>query len=164
MDIKDFEKQFAAKMNKVQEFVKGEAIKDILGVEAVNHFKESFENEGFTDKTVQKWPNVKRRDPDSKWYGHSGQTGKFSQTRTLAKILSGETGELKNSISYVKIQDGARITNATPYARVHQFGEMAKVYGKKAFQMTARPFMGFSAVLKKKIEDKITAEIKKILK
>lgn len=164
MNIKDFEKQFAAKMDKVQAFVQGEPIKDILGVEAVNHFKASFDNEGFTDESIQKWPEVKRRDPDSKWYGHSGQTGKFSQARTLAKILSGETSELKNSISYVKIENGVRVTNATPYASVHQFGEMAKVYGKKVFQMPARPFMGNSAVLKKKIETKITAEIKKILK
>ncbi|OJV19341.1 MAG: virion morphogenesis protein [Bacteroidetes bacterium 41-46] len=164
MDIKEFDKQFASKMNKVQAFVQGEQIKDILGVEAVNHFKASFENEGFTDEEVKKWPDVKRRNPDSKWYGHSGQTGKFSQTRTLAKILSGESGELKNSISYVKIETGVRVTDATPYAGVHQFGEMAKVYGKKVFQMPARPFMGKSAVLKKKIEDKITAEIKKILK
>jgi phage gpG-like protein len=164
MNIKEFERQFSGKMVKIQEFVQGDSIKDILGVEAVNHFKDSFENEGFTDETLQKWTDVKRRDQNSKWYGHSAQTGKFSQARTLAKILNGETGELKNSNSYVKLVDGVRVSNATQYARVHQFGETAKVYGKKVFQMPARPFMGNSAILKKHIEDKITNEIKKILK
>lgn len=164
MNIKEFERQFSDKMAKVHEFIQSDSIKDIMGIEAVNHFKDSFENEGFTDETLQKWPDVKRRDPNSKWYGHSGQTGKFSQARTLAKILNGESGELKNSISYVKLSDGVRVSNATPYARVHQFGETAKVYGKKFFQMPARPFMGNSAILKKNIEDKITNEIKKILK
>lgn len=165
MDIKEFARKNEAKMKQVQEWVTGEDIKDILGVEAVNHFKASFDNEGFTgEKSIQKWKNVKRRDNDSPWYGHSGQTGKYSEARTLAKILSGETGELKNAISYVKIDNGVRVSNPKPYAKVHQEGLQAKIYGKKVFKMPARPFIGHSAVLKKNIEDKIVKEIKNLLK
>jgi hypothetical protein len=110
MDINEFNRTLADKMKKVQDWVQGEDIKDILGVEAVSHYKESFENEGFKDEeTIQKWQEVKRRDPDSAWHGHSGQTGKFSQARTIAKILSGETGELKNALTYVKIDKGVRV-------------------------------------------------------
>ncbi|MHC1780046.1 MAG: phage virion morphogenesis protein [Bacteroidales bacterium] len=165
MDIKEFEQSLAEKMKKVQEWVGGEDIKDILGIEAVNHYKESFDNEGFKDSdTVKKWPEVKRRDPESKWYGHSGQTGKFSQARTLAKILTGETGELKNAISYVKIENGVRVANPKPYAKVHQEGLPAKIYGKKVFQMPARPFIGPSKLLVQNISDKILKEIKRLLK
>lgn len=165
MDITEFARNNAAKMKQLQEWIDGEDIKDILGVEAVNHFKESFDNEGFKDgESITKWQDVKRRDTDSPWYGHSGQMGKFSQARTIAKILSGETGELKNAISYVKIDNGVRISNPKPYAKVHQEGLQAKIYGKKVFQMPARPFMGHSAMLKKNIEDKIVREIKRRLK
>lgn len=163
MDIADFANEFSNKMDEINEFVTGNDIKDIFGTEAVNHFKESFEKEGFTDRNLEKWKDVKRRDPDSPWYGHSGQTGEFSEARTAAKILTGETKELQQSISYERTEGGARITNAAPYASVHQFGMQAKVYGKKAFTMPARPSMGKSVVLVSNIEDKIKSELIKIL-
>lgn len=165
MDIKDFASSFADRMKKTQEWVEGEDIKDVLGTQAKNHFKESFDHEGFKDEdTIKKWPEVKRRDPESSWYGHSSQTGKFAEARTTAKILTGHTGELKESISYVKIDRGVRVSSPKEYAKVHQEGLQAKIYGKKVFQMPARPFIGKSAVLKRNIEDKITIEIKRILK
>lgn len=166
MDVQEFARQFPQKMKELTDFVEGDDIKDIMGTEAVNHFKGSFENEGFTDEVLESWTDgkdVKRRDPDSSWYGHSGQTGKYSNARTTAKILTGETRELRESISYKKTSLGARITNSTPYAAVHQFGLQAKIYGKKVFQMTARPFMGKSVILKQNIEDKIYRQIKKII-
>jgi len=164
VDIADFSTQFTGQMKKLDEFVQGDDIKTIMGVEAVNHFKESFQNEGFTDESLEKWPDVKRRNPDSPWYGHSGQTGKYSAARTTAKILSGETKELQNSISYNYIASGVRITDAAPYASVHNFGEGANVYGRKPFIMKKRKFMGESKVLRENIENKIVKEIKKILK
>jgi len=164
MNIKDFSLQFADKMDEIKEFVQSDDIKDILGTEAVNHYKESFQNEGFTDETLNPWKDVERRDSDSPWYGHSGQTGKFSNARTSAKILSGETRELQNSITFDHIAYGARIKSDKPYASVHQFGGLAKIYGKKEFQMTPRPFMGKSAVLVSNINDKIKREFTRILK
>jgi len=155
MDISEFAKRFPEKMKEVQDFVESDDIKDILGVEAVNHFKESFEKEGFTDKALQKWSDVKRRDPNSQWYGHSGQTGKFSEARTVAKILTGEAGELKSAITYRYAPNGVIVSDEKPYAAVHQFGLQAKVYGKKSFTMTARPFFGKSEVLINNINEKI---------
>ncbi len=61
MDINDFSKKLEQKMQEVKSFVEGEDIKDILGVEAVNHFKKSFQQEGFEDKHVVKWADVKRQ-------------------------------------------------------------------------------------------------------
>lgn len=164
MDIQEFARLFPEKMKQMRDFVEGDEIKDILGTEGVNHFKGSFDNEGFTDEKLEKWQDVKRRDESSAWHGHSGQTGKFSQARTVAKILSGETGELANSLSFKHTDQGVRITSPTEYGSVHQFGKMAKIYGKKSFQMPARPFMGKSVLLKSNIEDKIKRELIKILK
>lgn len=164
MDIHEFARRFPEKIKELEDFVKGDAIKDIAGMEAVKHFKDSFVNEGFTDENLQKWPDVKRRDPESAWFGHSGQTGKFSQTRTLASILNGETSELKEATTYTKTATGVRVYNEKPCAHVHNFGGQAKIYGKKAFQMLARPFIGKSAVLKTNIRTEIRNRIKDILK
>ncbi|WP_108822016.1 phage virion morphogenesis protein [Dysgonomonas sp. Marseille-P4361] len=163
MNIQEFARLFPQKMKELKDFVEGDDIKDILGVEATNHYKESFDNEGFTDEQLVKWDDVERRDEQSAWYGHSGQTGKFSQARTTAKILSGETGELANSLSYKHTDRGVRVTSPTAYGHVHQFGKLAKIYGKKSFQMPARPFMGKSVLLKTNIESKIKREIIKIM-
>ena len=164
MDISEFAKLFPQKMDEINQYIEGDEIRDMFGVEAVNHFKQSFLNEGFTDETLEKWPDVVRRDPASPWYGHSGQTGEFSKARTAAKVLSGETRELANAISYVRTPEGAKITNDKPYASVHQFGLPAKIYGKKSFVMKPRPFIGKSVVLKNKIEDNVQNRFIEILK
>jgi hypothetical protein len=39
-----------------------------MGVEAVNHFKESFTKQGFTDKVLDKWLEVQRR-KEGVWKG-----------------------------------------------------------------------------------------------
>lgn len=52
MKIEDFAKQFPQKLQELTDYVNSEEIKDIIGVEAVNHFKGSFDNEGFTDETL----------------------------------------------------------------------------------------------------------------
>lgn len=163
MDITEFARLFPQKMAEIKQFVEGDDIKEVMGVESVNHFKESFVNEGFTDETVDPWKEVKRREKDSPWYGHSGQTGKYSAARTTAKILTGETSELKESITYATTEKGAKVTSDKPYAGVHQFGLKAKVYGKHEFTMPARPFMGKSKELKTKIETKLKKEIINII-
>lgn len=164
MDIQDFAKRFPQKMAKITEFANGSKIRDILGVEAVNHYKQSFLDQGFTDEVLNPWKDVKRRNPESKWYGHSGQTGKFSAARTTAKILTGETRELQNAITFRRLENGVRVSNEKPYASVHNYGGMAKIYGKKAFQMPPRKFIGKSAVLVSNINAKIHREFISILK
>ena len=164
MDIHDLPEALRAKINAMSSFVESDDAKDIVGTEAVNHYKESFANEGFTDETLEKWPDVKRRNKESEWYGHSGQTGKFSQARTTALILSGETGELKEATTYVKTETGVRVSNEKKYARVHNFGEMARIYGKKEFQMLARQFIGPSVVMVEKIKAELKKKFVEILK
>ena len=164
MKLNELNIELSRKLAEIKEVIESDTLKDIIGVEAVNHFKESFTNEGFTNESLTRWEEVKRRTPSSPWYGHSGQLGGFTQARTLAKILHGETGELQNSIRYIPILNGVRIVNSAPYAAVHQFGLPAKIYSKKEFKMPARPFMGKSVELQRKITEKIEKEIIKIIK
>lgn len=163
MDIQDFAKRFPDKINELTKFVNTDA-KDILGTEAIEHFRESFTNEGFTDEKLEPWAEVERRKPDSPWYGHSGQTGKFSSARTTARILTGETNELQNAFSYVHTELGVRVINDKPYAGVHQAGKQAMIYGKKVFKMIARPFVGRSKVMVRKINKELYEKMIEILK
>lgn len=145
------------------EKLKRDKVPLIIGVEAVNFFKEGFNKEGKTDKALVKWADVKRRDPASDWYGFSLENkNRFSNTRANDKILTGETGELRNSIRYEVKPDRVTVLSDKPYASVHQYGEPAKIFGKKAFTMKARPFIYRSEVLEKAIRDKIIREINKI--
>lgn len=164
MDLQEFARIYPEKMKKLRDWIESDAPKKIMGDEAEVHYSMSFYRGGFTDKTLEKWQDVKRRDKDSPWYGHSGQSGKFSLARTSANILKGEKGLLAQSIARTYTEKGVKMTNAAPYAAVHQFGLKAKVYGKHEFTMPARPFMGKSLVLKQKIEQKLEQEIYKIMR
>ncbi|NCB68477.1 MAG: virion morphogenesis protein [Bacteroidia bacterium] len=155
MNIDEFAKMFPDKMEEITAFVQGDTIKDIIGTEAVNHFKQSFVNEGFTDKTLEKWPEVERRKPESAWYKKGADSAR--------KILSGPVKELQDSLTFQYIADGVKISSPKIYAPVHQFGETANVFGKKPFTMKARPFIGHSEVMKVNIENEIQTEIKKII-
>ena len=123
---------------------------------------------------------MKRRDPNSSWYGFSlgsnsqkpnsapkkdkkkQGSSNFSPTQAKDRILTGETMELKNATTYIAKPDRVTIRNDKPYAAVHQFGLPAKVFGKKAFTMKARPFIGKSEVLEAKIYKEIQKGIQKI--
>jgi phage virion morphogenesis protein len=164
MNIDDFVKQFPQKIKEIVDYTKSDKLKRRIGVLAENHFKESFHNEGFTDQNLEPWKDVKRRDPKSGWYGFSGQSLKFSEAQTSSKILSGETKELHQSIAYETLPNGVRIKSDKPYAAVHQFGLTAKVFGKHAFTMPARPFIGRSKVLIENIERAIVEDLKEIVK
>lgn len=163
MKLEDFARHFPDKLARLNDFVNGSDIKDLAGVEAVNHFQSSFDNEGFTDDVLQPWAEVKRRQAGSPWYGHSGQLGRYSDERTRAPILSGETRELRNAIRYVHTPYGVRILNEKPYAAVHNQGGLAYVYGKVPFNVTARTFIAPSKMLMSTISDKIKRVITTII-
>ena len=167
------------KLAEIEKFRRADVL-EIVRIEAVRHYRRSFDNEGATDETLKKWPDVKRRDPKSHWYGFEkdatsprpgdkktkkGEPKKntnFSPNATERSILKGKgMGALKEAISYIIKPDRVTIRNDRPYARVHNFGEKAMIFGRKAFIMPARPFIYPSAVLKKNICDKIAAEMKK---
>lgn len=174
MDIKNITK----KLQKVQQYLKND-VGDVIGIEAINHFKDSFQNEGFTDTSLQKWDKVKRTEPSSKWYGFKykstspkpGRTKRkeesytnYSEAATKRPVLSGDTQELMNAIDYDF--NGARvtITARTAYSQIHNEGGQIKVFGRNTATMPKRQFMGASEVLKNKIQSIIEKDLTNILK
>ena len=162
MTLDELKAQLAQKQRALQDYIDND-LKDEMGIIAVEHYKDSFRNQGFTDSHLEKWQEVKRRVPGNPWYGHSGQTGRVSLERTTAPILHGETRELSQATRYIKTARGVRILNEKPYARVHNEGLPAKVYGKTPFTMPRRQFFGPSRMMVSKIKSAIKDSFKRIL-
>ncbi len=78
----------------------------IAGVEAVNHFKASFPNQGFTDTNLIKWKERKKKDEGR------GILTKTGRLRRGIKVLS------KNPTSVMVGVDLSEV----PYAQVHNDG------------------------------------------
>jgi len=172
MTPKEAQQKLKRKLAQI-EMVRTNDVPRIIKEEAVNHYEKSFEVEGKLDDAIAPWPDVKRRDPNSPWYGFSlgatsprpgkktkKKTTNFSPTRVLDKILTGETNELKNAIIGTIKPDRVTISNDKPYARVHNFGGKAYVFGKTEFTMKPRPFIYPSAMLVRAIKEKILKTLK----
>jgi phage gpG-like protein len=146
----------------------------------VDYYKESFDNEGWEGK---KWPEVKRRDPKSPWYGFTpgkNHTEKkraegkrkaevtvrknFDTDATTRPILHGENTELRDAIGAHPLPGKVVVRNEKPYASVHNNGEKAKVFGKHPFVMPKRQFIGNSEKLNERIREKLQRDIDRILK
>lgn len=120
-------------------------VKDEIGKMVVNHFKKSFDREGFNNVPFMHWKLLKNRER-RKWPSR--------------KILV-QTGTLKRGLNY-----RARVTlnrysievfNNVEYAAVHNEGLRA---GRGAgFKMPKRQFMGYSKPLIKRIETRINNRI-----
>lgn len=151
------------KMDALERYVRT-TLPTIIGVEAVNHFKESFVKEGFTDKNLSKWEQVKRRENTSPWYGYQYGKKGISNAATTRKVLTGVTGDLQNSIQWKLINRGVRVFAATPYAKIQNEGGTIKVFGKASAVLPARKFMGDSHVLRKRIVDELIKDFKRIMR
>jgi phage gpG-like protein len=156
MTLDELGTYFETLANKLNEGLEND-IADIVGTEAVNHFKESFQNEGFTDNAIEKWVEVKRRQ------------GKGKGADATRKILTGRTGALGESIEYTK-EPGKVIISANPlnsgadtnYAAVHNFG-VSNAGRKRNTVIPQRKFIGHSQALNQKIYNKIEKWIKNLL-
>jgi phage gpG-like protein len=131
----------------------------IVGVEAVNFYKESFQNEGFTDETLERWQDVKRRTEPTR----------PDHAAASRKILTGNTGDLGRSISYKPepgqatiIADTTQAGSDKDYAAPHNEGTTTAGRGNKT-TIPKRQFIGESATLNRKLDEIIEKEIKKIL-
>jgi phage gpG-like protein len=102
-----------------------------MGVEALNHFKGSFRNQGFTNTVLRKW------------------TGRKRQERGRQRAILVKTGRLKRSVRVVrKTLNSVTLGSDVPYAIVHNEGQ-----GK----MPKREFIGDS----KKLEKLLIKELNK---
>ena len=184
----DIEQIIRHKLEKVSAWAKND-LPRIVGKEAVDHFRDNFNKEGFVDDGLHKWPDVKRRDESSSWYGfdYKGEkrtsytfkrdkkTGKFfkdrkqkklnySKVATQRKILNGPSHELQNSLRYIANSGQVTITSDKPYAAIQNEGGTVRVFGKGSAQLPARPFVGDSKELSDKIDQIIDNKLNQIFK
>ncbi|MEG2761288.1 MAG: phage virion morphogenesis protein [Mucinivorans sp.] len=175
MTIKDLPADLRRKMTELQRAMRKE-LPDKLGGEAREHFVDNFRRGGFVDNGLQRWDDVKRRDPNSPWYGfeYKGEKqdkstkkgGKkklnYSPTATQRGVLTSKRNLLMNSLQIDKRNAQVEIYTGAPHAQIHQEGGTFKVFGKHTAQMPARPFVGHSTELDARAEKIITDTINKI--
>lgn len=188
IDISQFTRHLDKQAAKIRQYVERDAPR-VIAIEAVNHFKKNFMNQGFTDKSNTPWKPAKRTQPASEWYGflygarsplpethprRANAKGEYKQRKakpitnyspaaTKRRTLSGMTGDLKESIKYRLEPRKAVIYSNLSYATVHNEGLEASVFGKKKFKMPKRQFIGESARLNERIMALIKRDIKNII-
>ena len=109
-------------------------IVDAAGVMAVNHFKKSFRDGGFTDESLETWKPRKRAE------------------RGKNRAVLVKSGRLRRSLRSKKFGVLAvKIMTDVPYAKIHNNGE-----GK----MPKRQFIGYSGKLNRSIIAFIDKKIK----
>lgn len=121
---------------------------ETMGIYAINHYKKSFIDGGFTDVNFKAWRQRKRtRDGDGR----------------AILVGQGGGGRLKDSIRYRKINKySVRIESNVIYANVHNEGLRS---GRgRGFIMPKRQFVGYSERLSRKIELRLRYNIEKIFK
>jgi phage gpG-like protein len=75
-----------------------------------------------------------------------------------------DSGDLKESIRYMPIAGGVRVLTDRPYAKVHNEGGAAKVFGKGASKIAKRQFIGHSVAMHKKIMARLKGDVERIIK
>lgn len=95
---------------------------NLVGAEAVAHFKDSFQNEGFTDQVLVKWQDVQRRTNPKR----------VDRAAASRPILTGATGDLGRSVDYKAMPGEVTIKGDTmgagsdkDYAAAHNEGATA---------------------------------------
>lgn len=151
-----------------------------ISKQACELFENNFRLGGFLSGGLSKWPDVKRRDKDSKWYGfeYRGQrrtsyafardskTGKtykseqqeqlnYSETATRRAVLTSKRNYLMGSLSPTPGKGYGAVATDAPHAQIHNEGGEFKVFGKHSTQMPKRQFMGPSPELNDKVEQEI---------
>lgn len=112
----------------------------IMGKTAVDFFTESFQNEGFTDVSLEPWKEVKRR-----------QNPKVTGARAIRAILTGDTGDLGMSIEHEKTDNGeVTVRSDKTYSKAHNEGTNNAGRGRST-TIPKRQFIGDSETLNQKV-------------
>lgn len=173
----------AKKIVKDMERVASE-IKDmvtIMGVYAINHYKKSFRDEGFTDDSLVRWQKRKKK-RDDKGRGILTKSGRLRRS-LVAKKMGRYAVRINSNVPYAVIHNEGGEINKEFDRRILSFGDnghFAKTRTRKqrkqvSFQqqitinehkirIPKRQFVGYSSVLSRKIEKKLDSKIKKVFK
>jgi phage gpG-like protein len=148
MDLHQLEINLQEMLGELQDFANNDA-PEIIGKMAKDFYKESFQNEGFTDKDLGEWPEVERRK-------NPKRPERSAATR---KILTGSTGNLGRSIEYytekgaVTIRSEVYSPTGFNYAPVHNWG---------TDKIPQRQFVGDSETLNEKILERMREKAREI--
>lgn len=124
-----------AQQKKAEQAIRG--MVTVMGNDALNHFEQSFRDQGFTDDSLQRWKARKKR------------------ARAGRAILT-KTGRLRRSLKKSKQGRYAiQISSNVIYANVHNEG-----IGK----MPKRQFVGYSGKLNRKLIKKFDGTIQNIFR
>ena len=145
-----------------------------LANQAQNYFVSSWRTQSFDGKA---WENVKRRDSNENLYKYPKNRGLARQTNPIligggyykTKKTTTKGGTLRRAVSNMMStanysQTGVKMSVNLPYARIHNEGLEGKAFGKYAFKMKKRQFIGETAELRRKQEKLISTEILKLFK
>lgn len=122
--------QFRLTVNRVRAFIQRDA-KTIIKNESLSHFRQSFQNEGFTDETLDPWPDITEKTKERK----------RRRNGSLPPILT-DTGDLSRSLTGTIEGNDVVISSDLPYAERHNQGLQG---------MKKRQFMGASRQLERRI-------------
>ena len=146
MKPEEFTKQLAQLKIDIEQFADNEA-PGIAGKTAADFFTENFQRQGFLNKTVEPWRDVKRRT-------HPRNTPK-GQTAAGRKILFGKTRNLEPSIDYDTNAGKVVVYSDVHYAPYHNEG---------TDKIPKRQFIGDSEKLNELVITEIERKLKDIPK
>lgn len=152
-------------LNEAAERIPDQALR-IIEVEGINFIKKNFRDQGYTDSSLQKWQERKKTDStgrDKTRYrtnrrGNVGELTKFGQKEIGRAILTGHaTGgdKLRNSFHSRRERLAVIFTTYKEYAITHNEG---------TDKIPQRQFMGKSAYLDGKIQDKIKRTLDRLFR
>jgi phage gpG-like protein len=152
----------ATKAAQVTKYIKTSSLK-IIGVEARTHFREGFLKEGFTDKNLEPWAEVKRRAADRMKKNKNGTVSKRQHRDQKRKILT-DTSHMRDSIKYQINGMQVEVGTDDDKGKVQAHNEGTDTAGRnRNVSIPQRQFIGKSTTLTKKIQDRFEADITKIL-
>lgn len=188
MDCKNISEDMQRRLTEALRAVNHELPRRI-GKQAREQFEDNFRLGGFLNGGLKKWPDVKRRNPDSRWYGfeyvgdrrtsyafsRDSKTGKtyksesqqrlnYSPSATRRAVLTSKRNYLMNSLTDHPAKGQVSIASDAPHAQIHNEGGTFKVFGKHSATMPPRQFMGPSAELDAKVEAEINRMFDRIFK
>lgn len=140
----------------------------IIEVEGKNFIQKNFQDEGFTDTSVDKWEQRKTEDKQGRDItryrtdrrGKRGALNKYGSDNEGRALLTGKgTGgnKLRNSIK-------SRVLKSTKEVKFYTSKGYAGRHNEGLDGMPQRQFMGKSKYLEGKITDKLKRELDKIFK
>jgi phage gpG-like protein len=129
----------------------------VIEVEAKNHYVKSFQNQGFTDSSLQRW--TPRRNEII------GGIAKLKSSEKGSRAILVKSGDLRRSIKvFNRNKYSITFGSDLPYSSIHNNGGYGLAYGKHSFKMPKRQFIGHSSYLNKKLIEKLRLRVNRVFR